>query len=702
MATETPEIMQFKAYCDALCSWARWQGAVRAGRKARKCAQLASIYRLSSEVARAMRVDLSENVEPIFADALTREGGLTVREGDVLLALMALGRRRVRRSFRRHLGAGTMPLRGRDVPIELLAALLDRPLADLRASLDGLASHRLVGIADPGPDARPSTASSTRKPSSRFAPAMPIVVCDPEPLAALVIPSADRARLEAALARIRPPGWRAPEDAPPSVTVVLIGRAGAGKVTLARAMSAYCGLQMHTFSPPSSSLPPDDGGDTSSRVAIQLAHYFAVSGPAAVLDFDTPFEAARSRWADATAQVHTIAAELEKSSHTMGPFRLSIVGLPDASLLTPALAAQADFVVSLEPTDPEHRAELWRSLASPDRVEPDLDLDVLAPGLAMGPGHIVRAISQAVRIAREARGVDARATCEEMRAALHRTAAMGAPPTPVVTPTSTDAALPYDKIVLPAETRTALDELIAFATLPAARLATLGLDEAGLDLSPDKRNLVALFEGPPGTGKTACAQALAQRLGRTLVTAEIGALLGPFIGQSEQRVTALFEAARRGALLFIDEADALLAARRDEGHSSTDTRLVNLLLVELERHAGPVVLATNFASTLDPALARRIHFRIPFVAPDEGSRRALWRLYVPESVPGAESLNLDLLARDLSLTGAQIRTVARRCIVRSVVENRPVSERDVRALAAEVRCTGATAPGRVIAGFGRG
>lgn len=166
-----------------------------------------------------------------------------------------------------------------------------------------------------------------------------------------------------------------------------------------------------------------------------------------------------------------------------------------------------------------------------------------------------------------------------------------------------------------------------------------------------------LFYGPPGTGKTLTAQTLARALGREPLVINYPDLLSKWVGESQKNTRAAFdEATRAGRVLVFDEADAIFA-RRTEIHCASDrlaNNEVNTLLMELERFSGIVILTTNHAGVLDPALERRIRHRVFFGPPDVEARAGIWRKHLPEQAPLAGDVDLDRLAEEYRLTGGQI------------------------------------------------
>lgn len=132
------------------------------------------------------------------------------------------------------------------------------------------------------------------------------------------------------------------------------------------------------------------------------------------------------------------------------------------------------------------------------------------------------------------------------------------------------------------------------------------------------------FHGPPGTGKTAFARHLAERLGKALQVKHASDLLGPYVGQTEANLSAMFRAARdEGAILFLDEADSFLRDRRGATHAWEATQ-VNELLVQMEAFDGIFICATNLLDRLDEASLRRFSVKVAFSPPDEARR---WRLF---------------------------------------------------------------------------
>ncbi|TCK22877.1 ATP-binding protein [Pseudonocardia endophytica] len=171
----------------------------------------------------------------------------------------------------------------------------------------------------------------------------------------------------------------------------------------------------------------------------------------------------------------------------------------------------------------------------------------------------------------------------------------------------------------------------------------------------------ALFTGPPGTGKTLAASVVATELGRPLHAIDLARVVSKYIGETEKNLDRIFDAADdAGSVLLFDEADALFG-KRSEVRDARD-RYGNIevahLLARIERHRGPVLLATNLRHNMDEAFLRRLAFVVEFPAPDAAVRLRIWRAVWPDAGRLAPDVDLAFLAERFELTGGYIRNVA--------------------------------------------
>ena len=182
-----------------------------------------------------------------------------------------------------------------------------------------------------------------------------------------------------------------------------------------------------------------------------------------------------------------------------------------------------------------------------------------------------------------------------------------------------------------------------------------------------------LLFGPPGTGKTWLAKALAKEMRLPMVKLSAADLLRGIVGESEQRtrkITRLVES-MAPVVVFIDEADQLFQSRGQvlSTDSGVSRRVQNLLLDWLgdESRRSFVVMATNYLSQFDFASVRagRIDYAIPIMLPDRVARKEILRLHL--EVLLRPQVPVELTEKDYELvaavtagyTGAELAQLAR-------------------------------------------
>ena len=227
-------------------------------------------------------------------------------------------------------------------------------------------------------------------------------------------------------------------------------------------------------------------------------------------------------------------------------------------------------------------------------------------------------------------------------------------------------------VVLPAQTRRTLEQALAEVRNHTLIFSRWGLGER----HASGRGLAFNFAGPPGTGKTICAEAIAHALGMKLLVVDYAEAESMWVGETPKNIVAAFRAAvEKNAVLLFDEADAI-ATRRSAGAASPHDResnlTVNVLLRELEAFNGIVIFATNLAANFDPAFERRIRTHVLFEMPGVEERARIWQLQVhPKKTPLAPDVDFWRLAERYVVSGGDIKNAVIKAAAAAAAEPGP-------------------------------
>jgi vesicle-fusing ATPase len=271
------------------------------------------------------------------------------------------------------------------------------------------------------------------------------------------------------------------------------------------------------------------------------------------------------------------------------------------------------------------------------------------------------------------------------RGAIGRVAAnlarLGRPPTLAELQAAAQADVDFGALAQAVAPRFALSELM----LPAAQArqveeivtAMTNLTrvhfEWGTARAWNEAGLTALFAGPPGTGKTMAAEALAHAIGLPLYRIDLSQVVNKYVGETEKNLRRVFDTADAAELiLFFDEADSLFGKRSEvkDAHDRYANLEISYLLERMERFKGLAILATNRRKDLDAGFARRLRFVIEFPLPGVEERHRIWRSVIPPGVD-ATALDFRFLAQQFPLAGGHIRAIVFQACLQTAAEGAP-------------------------------
>ncbi len=176
---------------------------------------------------------------------------------------------------------------------------------------------------------------------------------------------------------------------------------------------------------------------------------------------------------------------------------------------------------------------------------------------------------------------------------------------------------------------------------------------------PAPRSL--LLYGPPGCGKSTTAQYVAKKLGLPLFIVRLDAVMSSFLGTTAKNLRMVFEhTARRAAILFLDEFDALAKMRDDSNEVGEIKRIVNSLIQNMD--AFPrlyVIAATNHEHLLDPAIWRRFDVVINLSLPELEERTALLHQFLGQQKIDENNLRWIAIVTE-GCSGSDIAQIAMR------------------------------------------
>ena len=375
------------------------------------------------------------------------------------------------------------------------------------------------------------------------------------------------------------------------MNILLYGPPGAGKTELCKVLAARLGVTLYSVG------EADEDGDEPSRherlKELRLAQRLLARDRRSLLLFDEMDDllsdvswgleifgrslASRSRDGGSKVFMHRLLEEAPAPT---------LWTINDARRVSDAVLRRMMFMLELRPPTQDVRKRIWARQLRMNGIEASADeIRALAAEFEAAPG-VAAGVTAAARLA----GGDVAAVRRGVRS-LSRVLDCDKPPQ--ATPPRFDLAL------------------IQADTDPAALADRL-------EASGERRFSLCL-QGPPGAGKSAFVRYLAGRLGLEVMQKRASDLLSMWVGGTERQIADAFAEARdTGAFLVFDEADSLLADRRNAVRS-WEVSQVNEMLTFMETHPLPFACTTNLGEHLDPATLRRFVFKVTldYLTPDQ-------------------------------------------------------------------------------------
>jgi len=436
--------------------------------------------------------------------------------------------------------------------------------------------------------------------------------------------------------------------------VVWWGARGAGKRELSRRVAAYAGRPLLAFD-------PNRAEQGTLGDLVQRAQREALLRGAVLYIGPLRSELLTDSASELIKRILDYPSLLMLGVETLQPPRLKIEH------------ALQEVEVSL----PNERARLhlWERGVPPARRAPELRLDSLARAFHLTPGEILETAAESVALGELHKS--GTVSHEEVRRGIDRRLRneLGDMARRI------NVASEWTDLVLPPEDLDRVREFISRSKNASRVYADWGF---GQRIGYGK-GMIALFSGPPGTGKTMLAGIIAKELDLDVYQVDLAQVVSKWVGETEKQLSRVFDQAERAhAVLLFDEADSLFA-RRTEVKTSNDrygNLAVNYLLQRLEHYSGVIIMTTNKEAALDEALQRRLTLHLHLEVPDLPERERLWRSMLPQKAPSARNLNFKALAKEYEISGGYIKNIALRAAFFAAQEGTSINMNLLRRAAA--------------------
>ena len=247
--------------------------------------------------------------------------------------------------------------------------------------------------------------------------------------------------------------------------------------------------------------------------------------------------------------------------------------------------------LELPDTTEDERIDLFRAFLGDTPLGDGLTVEELASKFRFSPRQVELACRQAVGLARLdgescVSGQEMHQCCYHQ--VVHKLGDLATPVRP---------AFHWDDVVMPAEQKRLLQHACGHIKFRHRVYSDWGFDKK----VTYGRGLSILFAGAPGTGKTMCAQVIANELNMEMYKINISQIVSKYIGETEKNLQAVFaEAKKSNCILFFDECDAIFGKRSEvkDAHDRNANVEVAYLLQQIEEHDGVCIMATNLIGNI--------------------------------------------------------------------------------------------------------